>query len=247
MEDNSANQKVAKFLLSKYGPSVEVAHNGREAVEHVRREDFDLVLMDVQMPVMDGFQATAAIRKLEDPRKAAIPIIAMTAHAMKGDEERCLAAGMDDYVAKPIDHRKLFEIIHRLAGAAATPVKAKPRPATASSEGVFHLDRAVTILDGRYELFQGDGGLFLPRFGRNARQFAGQPAKLRCATRCRGAAHRIKGTVLYLGADRAAEAASRLEDLGNSGNLRGAAEAVRRLEEELTLLSQALATHRPAQ
>jgi len=80
---------------------------------------YDLILMDLQMPVMDGFQATAAIRALDEPEKARLPIVALTAHAMKGDGERCLAAGMDAYVAKPIDAGELVELVERLAGSRA--------------------------------------------------------------------------------------------------------------------------------
>ena len=99
--------------------------------------------------------ATAAIRKLDDPKKAAIPIIAMTAHAMKGEKSDVWRRAWTTTSPRPIDHRKLFEIIHRLCRQLPRrPPRREPRPATASSEGVFHLDRAVTILDGRYELFQ---------------------------------------------------------------------------------------------
>ena len=109
-EDTPANQKLIIAVLGKRGHSIEVAQNGREAVELLEQKPFDLVLMDVQMPVMDGLQATAAIRSL--PSSAArVPIIAMTAHAMRGDEERCLSAGMDAYIAKPIDCRKLLSLI----------------------------------------------------------------------------------------------------------------------------------------
>ena len=94
-EDTPANQKLVVYLLGKRGHTIEIAENGRQALELVGQQDFDVVLMDVQMPEMDGFQATAAIRKLDDPQKARLPIIAMTAHALKGDRERCLAAGMD--------------------------------------------------------------------------------------------------------------------------------------------------------
>ncbi len=114
VEDNAVNQTVAKRLLEKAGHSVAVAADGRLALDALRRDCFDLVLMDVQMPVMDGFEATAEIRRLEgasqgtNPKYNRIPIIAMTAHAMTGDRERCLAAGMDGYVSKPIDVRDLF-------------------------------------------------------------------------------------------------------------------------------------------
>ncbi len=110
-EDNPVNQRLVMRLLEKRGHSVTVVENGREALSAVARELFDVVLMDVQMPVMDGFEATAAIRAAEVPTGAHIPIVAMTAHAMKGDRERCLAAGMDGYVAKPIQPRELFEVL----------------------------------------------------------------------------------------------------------------------------------------
>ncbi len=109
VEDNQINQQVATELLESYGLRVTVAHNGREAVERVGRSPFDIVLMDIQMPEMDGLQATREIRKL--PKRATLPIIAMTAHAMAGDREKSLAAGMDDHITKPIDPDRLFEAL----------------------------------------------------------------------------------------------------------------------------------------
>jgi signal transduction histidine kinase/DNA-binding response OmpR family regulator len=107
-EDNAVNQQLARRLLEKAGHSVTVARNGGEALNLFAQLPFDLIFMDVQMPEMDGFEATAAIREHEAKTGAHVPIIAMTAHAMKGDEERCLQAGMDAYVAKPIQRRQLF-------------------------------------------------------------------------------------------------------------------------------------------
>lgn len=114
-EDTPANQKLIVSLLKKRGHSIAVAHNGREAIEFLKQQRFDVVLMDVQMPIMDGFQATSVIRAAQKPGTARLPIIAMTAHAMRGDRERCLAAGMDDYLAKPIDSRKLIELVEKQA------------------------------------------------------------------------------------------------------------------------------------
>ena len=111
VEDNPVNQALAVRLLQKKGHRVEVAANGREALQKFKSGHFDLVLMDVQMPEMDGFETTAAIRDLEKATGGHMPIIAMTAHAMKGDRERCLAAGMDGYVAKPVRPAQLFEAI----------------------------------------------------------------------------------------------------------------------------------------
>ncbi len=111
-EDNPTNQKLAVTLLKKAGYSVDAVEDGRMATEALKRIDYELILMDVQMPEMDGFEATQAIRKWEGDTKHT-PIIAMTAHAMKGDQERCLQAGMDDYISKPIEPQELFEIIEK--------------------------------------------------------------------------------------------------------------------------------------
>ena len=113
-EDNHVNQILAVRLLEKRGHHVQVAGNGREALEKLKTADFDLVLMDVQMPVMGGFEAAAAVREMEKGTGKHIPIIALTAHAMKGDRERCLTAGMDGYIGKPIRSEELFEQIEAL-------------------------------------------------------------------------------------------------------------------------------------
>jgi CheY-like chemotaxis protein/anti-sigma regulatory factor (Ser/Thr protein kinase) len=112
-EDNAVNQRLATRLLEKRGHRVTVTANGREAVEAQANQTFDLVLMDVQMPEMDGFEATAAIREMERHNGAHLPIIALTAHAMKGDRERCLNAGMDGYLSKPIRPQELDEVLEK--------------------------------------------------------------------------------------------------------------------------------------
>ncbi len=118
-EDNHVNQLVAVLMLEKAGYSVATAKNGSEAVKAVTEQKFDLVLMDVQMPEMDGFEATAAIRLKESVAGGHVPIIAMTAHALKGDEERCLAAGMDGYISKPIRSRDLVALVEKHTGNAS--------------------------------------------------------------------------------------------------------------------------------
>jgi CheY-like chemotaxis protein len=114
-EDNHVNQILAVRLLERRGHRVVVAQNGREAVEFLEKDQFDLVLMDVQMPEMDGFEATAAIRQKEEQSGRRTRILAMTARAMKGDEERCLAAGMDGYIAKPIHAEELYRLLEQTA------------------------------------------------------------------------------------------------------------------------------------
>jgi len=111
VEDNMVNRKVAHFMLEKQGHDLTAVENGKEALNAMENGIFDLILMDVQMPVMDGFEATAAIRKKEETTGTHIPIIAMTAHAMKGDREKCLEAGMDDYITKPLNPEDVFQRI----------------------------------------------------------------------------------------------------------------------------------------
>ncbi|MDQ7054531.1 MAG: response regulator [candidate division KSB1 bacterium] len=120
-EDNLVNQKLAVRLLEKHGFSVAVAENGQQALELLEKEPFDLILMDIQMPVMTGYEATQAIRKREAVTGEHIPIIALTAHAMTGDRERFLAVGMDEYVSKPIKAKELFEVIEKV-------MQEQPRP-----------------------------------------------------------------------------------------------------------------------
>ncbi len=143
-EDNAVNQKLAVRLLEKRGHTVVVADNGRIAVDAYLREAFDAVLMDVQMPEMDGLEATGAIRAWEQHTGGHVPIIAMTAHAMKGDRERCLAAGMDGYVAKPIQPAELFGMIQMLVRAGGT-TGPNPSDAPFTDHGV---DRATPATPG---------------------------------------------------------------------------------------------------
>jgi CheY-like chemotaxis protein len=118
VEDNPINQKVAQRLLEKAGHNVTIANNGREALDCIGREKFGLVLMDVQMPEMDGLAATAAIRENERDSGVHVPIVALTANAMTGDRERCLEAGMDAYVTKPVVQHVLFQTMADVLGTA---------------------------------------------------------------------------------------------------------------------------------
>ena len=129
VEDNAINQKLAGILLERKGHNVDLAQNGREAVAKVSETRYDVVLMDVQMPEMDGVEATRRIRAMTGPA-AAVPIIAMTAHAMKGDREKYIGLGMDDYVSKPLDQAALFAAIARYCGASTQPAEdGAPPPA----------------------------------------------------------------------------------------------------------------------
>ena len=129
VEDNPANQKVAAYFLQDRGHLVDIAGDGQQALRMTQENCYDVVLMDVQMPGMDGLKATAAIRAFER-RGRRMPVIAMTAHAMKGDRERCLAAGMDGYLAKPIDARELIFTVESFAAEPAPggAKRRRPRP-----------------------------------------------------------------------------------------------------------------------
>lgn len=163
-EDNVINQKLAKAMLAKIGLTVEVANNGEEALALTAWQAFDIVLMDCQMPVMDGYQATAALRRREAEGGARLPVVAMTANAMEGDREQCLAAGMDDYLAKPYSRLQLEQVLKRwlkpwvdvTSEAWAEPVQVAP----VADEGRTVID--MKVLDN-YRDLDPSGGLNLTR------------------------------------------------------------------------------------
>jgi CheY-like chemotaxis protein len=130
VEDNAVNRTLAVRLLEKRGHTVSAAGEGQAALEALEKDSFDLVLMDIQMPIMDGFQATAAIRAKEKLAGGHLPIVAMTAHALKADQERCFAVGMDDYVSKPIRTSELFAAINRAVGKSSSPAATHETPAS---------------------------------------------------------------------------------------------------------------------
>jgi CheY-like chemotaxis protein/nitrogen-specific signal transduction histidine kinase len=236
-EDNAVNQTLAVRLLEKMGHSVVVAANGCEALEALRKQDFDMVLMDVQMPEMDGFMTTAAIREEEMRTGRHLPIAAMTAHTMKGDREKCLASGMDSYIGKPIDPNELFNTIESLgAGVAAT---ANRREEDRSAADIFdekalreHVDGDDRLLGELVELFRSD----CPARIEEARYaLAVQDSKA-----LERSAHSLKGMVGNFAAKGAFEAALELERIARSENLENAERLLEALEKEITILKSAL-------
>jgi signal transduction histidine kinase/DNA-binding response OmpR family regulator len=231
-EDHVINQRLAVSLLEKDGHSVRVALNGKEALEALEQETFDVVLMDVQMPEMDGFEATAVIRAREKESGRHQPIIAMTAHAMKGDRERCLEAGMDGYVTKPFRRSALFEALAAVSQPRHSSKEEQPQS--------FDLDAALEIVEGNRELLFELIHLFME-------ESPGQLADLGRAVSGRDAvevalrAHSLKGPLTSLGAHAAAEKAWRLEQMGRSSQMDGIDEARDALERELDRLGPALA------
>lgn len=255
-EDTPANQKLVEHILGRRGHAIQLALNGQQAVEFLEKGDFDVVLMDVQMPVMDGFEAAQSIRKLPDPKKATIPIIAMTAHALKGDDQRCFDAGMDAYLSKPIKGEELIERVERLGrtdivASASHPERISPanspprRPhgeAEPASDAPFQLEEAVRRCFGKYELFRDMAGCLRDETEPLLREMhqavaSGDPKRLALA------AHRLKGTVVYLSAPTAVEATRRVEQMGLSGELPHAQEAIDELRCQLEILNRALAPH----
>jgi two-component system sensor histidine kinase/response regulator len=146
-EDNAVNRQLVTALLTKRGHTAVSVVNGREAVAAVANSAFDLVLMDVQMPEMDGLQATAAIRKAEEATGAHVPIVALTAHAMKGDREACLAAGTDEYLSKPVNATELFALIETLTGNTASATRAQI-DFTPPSEPAFDMGSMLARVEG---------------------------------------------------------------------------------------------------
>jgi signal transduction histidine kinase/CheY-like chemotaxis protein len=237
-EDNAVNQRLAVRLLEKAGHTVAVAGDGREALAALDREAFDLVLMDVQMPVMDGFEALAAIRQREESTGGRLPVIALTANAMKGDRERCLQAGFDDYVPKPLRAAQLFEAIGRLVEPSAPSGAGTPSGSPLEEP----LDRAAALaaVEGDEELLGELVATFLDDCPRLVREIAEAIARGEAAGLSR-AAHTLKGAVGYFGCPAVRDAAFRLEVMGRTGNLTGAGESFRGLEQALGQLKPALA------
>jgi PAS domain S-box-containing protein len=231
VEDNPFNQRVAVLKLERRGHAVKVAACGADALAALDREWFDVMLTDVQMPDMDGFDLAAEVRKREGPIGRRLPVIAMTAHAMKGDRERCLAAGMDGYVAKPIQDAALWEEIHGLVPAdGPAPVAAADALDPAAVLARLGGDReAVRQL---VEVFRQDCEPLMADIA--AAVQVGDAGKLKVA------AHTLKGMVAFFAADRATAAALALEKLGEGGDLTGATEMVGVLTRELTELEPAL-------
>jgi len=231
VEDNAVNQEVARHMLESLGCRVHMAENGRAALEQLKNTSFDLILMDCQMPVMDGFETTEAVREREraEGRTAPHPIIALTANALSGDREQCLAAGMDDYVSKPFKLDELERVLCRWLPAERDKAigRALPRPGEgppASESAVNMLDaRAIEALrsiqrPGRPDLVAKVVRLYLDR-SPDALQEIARAVEARDARALQAAAHSLKSSSANLGATEVAECARTLERHGREGDL----------------------------
>ncbi len=236
-EDNLVNQRVAQRLLEKNGHAVVVANNGLEALARYEAAQFDIVLMDVQMPEMDGFAATAAIRQLQETNGTHVPIVAVTAHAMKGDRERCLAAGMDGYVSKPIRPPLLFAEIDRLTQKHPTVAT----PSRTQMNGMV-LDEVslAEVVDGDVEFLRELARLFGEETPHLLADM-GQAIESGDRALLQRAAHTLKGSAGNLCGKRAAEAALLLEQFAQAGDFVQARQAHTLLGNEIGKLHQALA------
>jgi CheY-like chemotaxis protein/HPt (histidine-containing phosphotransfer) domain-containing protein len=248
-EDNVVNQKLALRMLEQMGYRADVAANGLEAVEAVARQPYDLVFMDVQMPEMDGFEASREITR-RWPVDRRPRIVAMTANAMQGDRELCLAAGMDDYMSKPIRVDELVAALERSASRGLEPVRGGAGAAAGASPTRTALDGTSTpALDPaaleRLRATMGAGFVaeLLPTFVEDSRELVGTMRRAlgaKDADAFRRAAHSLKSNAASFGATTLSTLARDLEALAKSGSLDGAGPRVERLAGECERVVQAL-------
>lgn len=245
-EDNPTNQKLAILQLRKLGFGVHAVPNGRVALETLATapDAFALVLMDCQMPEMDGFTATRAIRKMELVSGRHIPIVAMTANAMEGDREECLAVGMDDYLSKPVQIEQLQQILRRWISDVTPPLESKPKETVMSQTSTDALDRSVLE---KLKFLQDDEHDYLGELITTYLQSAPQLLDaLRAALAnqdapaAHKAAHTLKGSSASLGATILAAQCKELEMLARSGTLDGATADLAKIEAEYARVARAL-------
>jgi len=227
-EDNAVNRTLAIRLLEKHGHTIVVAENGREALEVLEREKVDAVLMDLQMPVMDGFEAVRIVREREKTTGGHLPIIALTAYAMKGDRERCLEAGADDYVTKPIRPPDLFAALDRVARAFLPEITETLAKAAAP---VMDAEAALESVEGDRDLLEEIARLFQSECPRMVAEIR-EALKARDARLLEHLAHTLKGSSANVGGCLVAQAAAELEMQARSGDLGPANEQVERLAGE---------------
>ncbi|MBC8356013.1 MAG: response regulator [Planctomycetes bacterium] len=235
-EDSLVNQKVAVGLLKRQGHRVRIANNGREAVQIIKQERFDLILMDIQMPEMDGLEATEVIRDRERASGTHTPIIAMTAHAMKGDREECLDAGMDEYVAKPIRASELYQVIANVFHERTPP---KSVDVSSLKSSVVDWSKALEIVQDDHELLAEIIHAYLDEVPNMVSQMYDALTKQDASTFQR-AAHTLKGSLRYFGASEAFDMAYELECSGRNGDFEAVPELLAKVEAELAKIEPEL-------
>lgn len=218
VEDNPVNQKVVAGILKKKKHTLVTVYNGKEALEVLEKKSFDIVLMDIQLPEMDGFEATKRIRENEEKTGGHLPVIALTAHAMKGDRERCVEAGMDGYLTKPLKPENLYEILDQWASNKDVPLHgfaspAGPHPPVDAREqkpeavnwasGLKHVGGDENLLKQVFKVFMEDAPLRMERMKEALRAKEAKTIECEC--------HTLKGGAITVGADSLSEAAYQLE------------------------------------
>lgn len=241
-EDDEVNRLIISRILEKAGHAVCLVTNGREALEKFESQTFDLVLMDIQMPLMDGYSATAAMRKLEQDKKRKTPIVALTAHAMAGDREKSIAAGMNDHLTKPLQTETLLQLIEKLS-------PGEQRAVSGSVSDTFQGESLPAMQKGFDQLYL-DLQMDLAFMEKMAYQFKTSAEKqlldLKSAAaksdaeQFRLSAHKLKGSLSVMRAEKAGSMAAGLEKMGQKGKLAGAEALLRQLAEEIDLVTENL-------
>ena len=207
VEDMELNQYLARHILESWGCAVSIAVNGFEALQQLEQYFFDCVLMDVQMPEMDGIEATQSIRQLPDPVKALIPIIAFTANTMIGDKEKYLAAGMNDYLAKPFDERRLFQVLSKYLiqnNKTAGKYEEIPLPSAGAGESegqenkLYDLSLVKSVSEGDSEFLRKMVLLFIKTVPQNVDELR-KALQMENWDQVRKMAHKLKSTVDSMG------------------------------------------------
>ncbi|MCD6273163.1 MAG: response regulator [Deltaproteobacteria bacterium] len=226
-EDTPFNQKFINRLLDRWGFNAEIVENGYEVLEALKKKSYDLLLMDIQMPEMDGLEAARAVRKIEKEKGGHIPIIAMTAHTMKGDRELCINAGMDDYVSKPISSEILYQAIKALLPGRLSETNQSYKKA--EKDVIFDKERLLEIFDNDWNFFKESVDMFQA-------DYPGMIVAVKNAVKesnsnaLRRSAHALKGILGNFQAESAVEAAYHLEEMGTNGDFCEAENKFRQLE-----------------
>ena len=238
-EDNPVNQKLTVTLLERQGHHVSLAENGVQAIELFKQQEFDMILMDVQMPIMDGLQATRQIREMTGNRER-IPIVAMTAHATEADKQNCLASGIDEYLAKPFKSADLFSLIQNMTNARTTRIN-NDSTSTSQSKSAINWEQAFETVGGDRELLNDLFHVFLNEcdgmVGAIADSLEEQDHK-----ELRRSAHSLKGALHHLGATRAGEKALELELMGQSDSSKNGEEKLSQLKHLVSEVRQEVET-----
>jgi len=250
-EDNLVNRAVATGILETQGHTLVHAANGREAFDACKSAAFDLIFMDIQMPEMDGFEATRLIHEMETASGAHTPIAAMTAHAIAGDRDRCLRAGMDDYISKPLRKEDILRVLASVSKSSSSSIPSSDLRTRTKDEDdsgallIMTREQLLEELDGDEELF----AKLIALFHENTPQILNAirtAVERRDASALEVGAHRLRGSIGALGAGRAGELAAQLEKQGKLAEFDGAQDRLEKLEREINHIHAALADYTDA-